>query len=427
MDNQPSIIKKVKKGGHGAPHGGAWKVAYADFVTAMMAFFLLLWLLNATTEEQKMGISNYFDPTAISRSARSGSGGVLGGTSITVPGALKSATSPPMISSPLVARPANDPSKDTNPEGEEAQRGMGEAAAGERGADAKQFIQRGTEMRRPAGQAGNPGEPGALGNEAGLGRAGSTGQDQGRTGASADAQGNPGQQSDGQGNPGQLSQAQQAQLQQMVQSGQVTQAQINQLSQAQLDKMLGEREDQKLREAAEQVKQAIQDRIDLKSVAENVKLEITPEGLRIQLIDQDQKSMFPLGSSNMQDSARKLMEEVAKAIAALPNKITISGHTDSTPFKGGVGGYSNWELSADRANASRRVLVANGVSDSRLALVVGKADKDPLMPNDPAASQNRRISVVVLREQAGTAVGQPRTQTQAQSPGPAPAQPTARP
>ena len=92
----------VKKGGHGGHHGGAWKVAYADFVTAMMAFFLLLWLLNATTEEQKMGISNYFDPTAISRSTRSGSGGVLGGTSITVPGALKSASSPPMISMPNV-------------------------------------------------------------------------------------------------------------------------------------------------------------------------------------------------------------------------------------------------------------------------------------------------------------------------------------
>lgn len=162
--------------------------------------------------------------------------------------------------------------------------------------------------------------------------------------------------------------------------------------------MLADREDQKLREAAEQVKQAIQDRIDLKSVAENVKLEITPEGLRIQLIDQDQKSMFPLGSANMQEGARKLMEEVAKIISPLPNKITISGHTDSTPFKGGVGGYSNWELSADRANASRRVLVANGVSDTRLQLVVGKADKDPLMPNEPAASQNRRISVVVLRD-----------------------------
>jgi chemotaxis protein MotB len=135
-------------------------------------------------------------------------------------------------------------------------------------------------------------------------------------------------------------------------------------------------------------------------VAENVKLEITPEGLRIQLVDQDQKSMFPLGSSNMQDSARKLMEEVAKIIAPLPNKITISGHTDATPFKAGVGGYSNWELSADRANASRRVLVANGVSDARLALVVGKADKDPLLPNDPSASQNRRISVVVLRDPA---------------------------
>ena len=401
MDNQPTIIKKIKKGGHGAPHGGAWKVAYADFVTAMMAFFLLLWLLNATTEEQKMGISNYFDPTAISRSARSGSGGVLGGTSITVPGALKSATSPPMISSPLVARPANDPSKDTNPEGEEAQRGIGDAKAGERGSDAKQFIQRGTEMRRPAGQAGQPGEPGSPGDQAGLGRAGSSGTDQGQVGQQSDQQGNPGQQSTGQGNPGQL-------------------------SQAQLDKMLADREDQKLREAAEQVKQAIQDRIDLKSVAENVKLEITPEGLRIQLIDQDQKSMFPLGSANMQEGARKLMEEVAKIISPLPNKITISGHTDSTPFKGGVGGYSNWELSADRANASRRVLVANGVSDTRLQLVVGKADKDPLMPNEPAASQNRRISVVVLREQPGAATGTPpRQQSQAQSP--APAQPTARP
>jgi chemotaxis protein MotB len=424
MDNQPTIIKKIKKGGHGAPHGGAWKVAYADFVTAMMAFFLLLWLLNATTEEQKMGISNYFDPTAISRSARSGSGGVLGGTSITVPGALKSATSPPMISSPLVARPANDPSKDTNPEGQEAQRGMGDAAAGERGSDAKQFIQRGTEMRRPAGQAGQPGEPGTPGDQAGLGRAGSSGQDQGRAGQQSDQQGNPGQQTEGQGNPGQLSQAQMAALQQMVQNGQISQAQLAQLSQAQLDKLMADRDEQKLREAAEQVKQAIQDRIDLKSVAENVKLEIVPEGLRIQLIDQDQKSMFPLGSANMQDSARHLMEAVAKIISSLPNKITISGHTDSTPFKGGVGGYSNWELSADRANASRRVLVANGVSDSRLQLVVGKADKDPLLPNEPNASQNRRISVVVLREPAPGASAAPRQQSQAQTPA---AQPTARP
>jgi chemotaxis protein MotB len=427
MDNQPTIIKKVKKGGHGAPHGGAWKVAYADFVTAMMAFFLLLWLLNATTEEQKMGISNYFDPTAISRSARSGSGGVLGGTSITVPGALKSATSPPMISSPLVARPANDPSKDTNPEGEEAQRGIGDAKAGERGADAKEFIARGTEMRRPAGQAGQPGEPGSPGDQAGLGRAGSSGQDDGRAGTAANDQGNPGQ-SEGQGNQGQLTQAQMAQLQQMAQSGQISQAQLAQLSRAELDRLVADREEQRLREAAQQVKQAIQDRIDLKSVAENVKLEITPEGLRIQLIDQDQRSMFPLGSANMQDSARKLMEEVAKAIASLPNKITISGHTDSTPFKAGVGGYSNWELSADRANASRRALVANGVSDSRLELVVGKADKDPLFPNDPAAAQNRRISIVVLREKSGgpapAPASAPRQQSQAQTPA---TQPTARP
>jgi chemotaxis protein MotB len=113
------IIKKVKKGGHGGHHGGAWKVAYADFVTAMMAFFLLLWLLNATTEEQKMGISNYFDPTAISRSTRSGSGGVLGGTSITKPGALKTASSPPMLSTPQVARPQAEDTEALDPDSDD--------------------------------------------------------------------------------------------------------------------------------------------------------------------------------------------------------------------------------------------------------------------------------------------------------------------
>ena len=117
LDNHAEIIiKKVKKGGHGGHHGGAWKVAYADFVTAMMAFFLLLWLLNATTEEQKMGISNYFDPTAISRSTRSGSGGLLGGTSITQPGALKSAGSPPMVSTPTVARPQAEETESVEPD-----------------------------------------------------------------------------------------------------------------------------------------------------------------------------------------------------------------------------------------------------------------------------------------------------------------------
>ena len=140
------------------------------------------------------------------------------------------------------------------------------------------------------------------------------------------------------------------------------------------------------------MKQAIQDRIDLKSVAENVKLEITPEGLRIQLIDQDQKSMFPLGSSNMQDSARKLMEEVAKAIAALPNKITISGHTDSTPFKGGVGGYSNWELSAVRATTVVRLFIANGVPERRLA-AVGRGANQPIASNDDPAGQIGRAHV----------------------------------
>jgi chemotaxis protein MotB len=134
-------------------------------------------------------------------------------------------------------------------------------------------------------------------------------------------------------------------------------------------------------------------------------LEVTPEGLRIQLVDQEKSSMFPLGSSVMQDNARRLMDQVARIVKDLPNKITISGHTDSLPYRGGSGGYSNWELSADRANASRRALVASGVPDNRIALVVGKADTDPLIAENPAAAQNRRISIVVLRNDPKASVG----------------------
>ncbi|MBI1775467.1 MAG: OmpA family protein [Proteobacteria bacterium] len=346
MDNQPIIIKRIKKGGHGGHHGGAWKVAYADFVTAMMAFFLLLWLLNATTEEQKMGISNYFDPTAISRSARSGSGGVLGGTTITTPGALRNSTSPPAISTPLVARPANDPSDMKDPEGSDPTRGTGNAKAGERGADTKQSPEQG----RP----NLPGGPGLAAQQA--------------------AQG--------------------------VQQG--AQAQM---SKEEMDKMLAQREEQRLEQAMKEVRQAIQAKIDLKEVAENVRLEITPEGLRIQLIDQDKETMFPLGSSQLLDHTKKLLDQVAGIVGTLPNKITITGHTDSTPFRNPTSGYGNWELSTDRANASRRQLVASGIREDRVALVVGKADREPLFADNPAAPQNRRISIVVLRETPQAPVG----------------------
>jgi chemotaxis protein MotB len=122
----------------------------------------------------------------------------------------------------------------------------------------------------------------------------------------------------------------------------------------------------------------------------------TPEGLRIQIVDQDRQPMFPLGSAEMLEPAKKLMALIAQAVLRLPNKISISGHTDATPYA--LGKYSNWELSADRANASRREFVGDGVPEDRISRVVGQADRDPLVPDDPTSPRNRRISVVLLRE-----------------------------
>jgi chemotaxis protein MotB len=383
MDNQPVIIKRIKKGGHGGHHGGAWKVAYADFVTAMMAFFLLLWLLNATTEEQKMGISNYFDPTAISRSARSGSGGVLGGTTITTPGALRNSTSPPAISTPLVARPANDPSDQTDPNGIDVTRGQGNAKAGERGADAKEAPLQG----RPNLQGG----PGIAAFQAAIGQQQGAGQ---------------------QGDQNQANQGQQGQQPGQAQGQNQGQAQ---LSKEQMDKLLAQRDEERLEKAMAEVKQAIQQKIDLKAVADHVQLEITPEGLRVELVDQDRESMFPLGSAQPLDHTKKLLDQVAQIISGLPNKISITGHTDSTPFKNPASGYGNWELSTDRANASRRALVAAGIKEDRIDVVTGRADREPLLKDNPAASQNRRISIVVLRETPQAPIARP-TQASAAAP-----------
>ena len=308
MDNNASIvIKKVKKGGHGGHHGGAWKVAYADFVTAMMAFFLLLWLLNATSEEQKLGVSNYFDPTAISRNSRSGSGGVLGGTSITVPGALKSASSPPMISIPQVARPQAE-----NTESLEADSDDPENIESRFGSDE---------------------------NLQGL------------------------------------------------------------ISAEKLEELLEMRESAQFASAEKKLRKAIEESNDpeLKEVADSLQIDYSQEGLRIQLLDQEKVALFPLGSAEMLPQTRKLIAKVAEIISKLPNKIKISGHTDSRPFPPGAL-YTNWELSADRALSSRRELVADGIPADRIAQVVGMADTDPIEPNDPSSPSNRRISIVLLKQ-----------------------------
>ncbi len=303
--NAPTvIIKRIKSKAQHAHHGGAWKVAYADFVTAMMSFFLLLWLLNVTTDVQKRGIADYFEPT-ISSKSQSGAGGVLGGLTIGSPGSQSESLSQPALQ---LARMA---------------------------------------LRQP--------DEGDDGNEGGT--AGTDPQQQNAGDQPANAK----------------------------------------LDDKALERQLAEREEKRFEAAATTLREAIKDVPELQKLADNLIIDNTPEGLRIQLVDQDGQPMFPLGSAEMLDPARKLMALVSQIVLRLPNKVAITGHTDSTPYPM-AGKYSNWELSSDRANASRREFAADGVPVDRIARVTGLADQDPLDPKDTAAPRNRRISIVLLRE-----------------------------
>lgn len=305
--NQPVIIiRRKKKGGHGgAHHGGAWKVAYADFVTAMMSFFLLLWLLNVTTSDQRKGIADYFAPMAISRS-EGGSGGVMGGMSITSPrGAEISSSSPPG---------ADDHSTATVGKGEE-----GEEDVAEKSTEVM------TEEQKEAAY-----------------------------------------------------------------HEKVTQDAVK------LAKAM-KSEEEKFKQAEAALKQAILEAPGMKELAQHLVIDRTPEGLRIQIIDRDKFSLFPSGSSSPYEKGRDLLRLVGKVVSLLPNKISVTGHTDSSPFSTGSR-RNNWDLSTDRANVSRTELQTGGVQDHRIARVVGLADRDPFVPNDPKDSRNRRISIVLLRQ-----------------------------
>ena len=287
---QTIIIKKVKGGGH-AHHGGAWKVAYADFVTAMMAFFLLLWLLNSVTQEQLEGISNYFAPASIARTT-SGAGGVFGGTDITSDSALQSPTSSPAVTLDLPPPEAGSgPSEST------------EQAVGEDEAERK----------------------------------------------------------------------------------------------------LTEIEDQQFEDAAREIRETIAELPQLQEIAGSLQIDQTTEGLRIQIVDQEGLTMFSSGSASMLAQTRQAFDLVAKVIAKMPQKLSITGHTDSVKYAGGETGYTNWELSADRANSTRRELILSGVPPERLARVVGIADQDPLLSDDPTNPRNRRIAIVLLRGTGRTA------------------------
>ena len=278
------IIKRVKKGGHGGHHGGAWKVAYADFVTAMMAFFLLMWLINTTTPEQKRGIADYFAPQSIAQTV-SGSGGVLGG------------------------------------------KVMGEESAHAGGAQSVMQKQSPPSPATPIKSLAQ-------------------GVTQGATGNAADSSNSDSH---------------------SAQDGDFAHAQ-------------------------EAIRQAIQDNPDLANLSHQVILEQTPEGLRIQLVDQDGRPMFKQGTAEPMPYTKALLATVGAIIDRLPNRVSISGHT----AKGDSG--SDWQLSSSRADQARSLLQSGGLTSDRIYEQAGKAGSEPLLPEDPSASANRRLSIVLLRE-----------------------------
>ena len=347
--NVPLIIKKIKRSKSEAHHGGAWKVAYADFVTAMMSFFLLLWLLNVTTDVQKRGIADYFDPTIASKS-QSGAGGVLGGLSMGQPGAQDVSASPPAFQLAVATLRQPDEGEEGDAAGSSSQSDTGDKTGGT------------TTSEQPGGTTTSE-QPG-----------GTTSSEQ-PGGAAANAK-----------------------------------KPVDQMTEMELQKRIEQREEKQFAAAEFALRQAIQDVPELKNLADNLIIDRTPEGLRIQIVDQEKRSMFPLGSAQMVDSAQKLMALVAVVVQKLPNKVSITGHTDAAPYAFGRY-YTNWELSADRANASRRELVSDGVSAERIEKVVGLADRDPLVPEDPRAPRNRRISIVLLHEAklAAAAASEPPT------------------
>ena len=275
---RPIIVKRIRKGGHGH-HGGAWKIAYADFVTAMMAFFLLMWLLGSTTKGDLQGIAEHFrTPLKVALMGGSGAGD---STSIIKGG--------------------------------------------------------GTDLTKSVGQvkkgSGDQKKPGSIDPE-------------------------------------------------------------------EAERALRAQEALKLQELKRHLEAAIDASETLRQFKNQLLIDITSEGLRIQIIDEKNRPMFATGKSEVQPYTREILREIGKVLNEVPNRISLSGHTDAMPYSGGERGYSNWELSADRANTVRRELLLGGMVESRIARVIGLGSAVLLDPSDPFNPINRRVSIIVMNRKA---------------------------
>ena len=273
---QVIIVRRIKKGGH-AHHGGAWKIAYADFVTAMMAFFLLMWLLGSTAKGDLQGIADYFNsPLQV---AMSGGGSGSGDSSHVIQGG-----------------------------GQDLTRSSGQVKRGDVEAERKRIN---------------------------------------------------------------------------LQALKAEQRRIERL---------------RLEALKAKVEHALDGNPKLAELRRQIRLDLTTEGLRIQIVDDQNRPMFDTGAAVVKDYMRELLREIGRVLNDVENRVSLSGHTDSAPYGSGVRGYSNWELSADRANASRRELIAGGMNEDKVVRVVGLADSVLLDEADSRNPVNRRISIVVLHK-----------------------------
>ncbi len=274
---QPIIVKRVKKGGHAA-HGGAWKIAYADFVTAMMAFFLLMWLLGSTSKGDLNGIADYFSsPAKISLLGGDGTGN----SDSILPGG-----------------------------GRDLSRSAGQVDGGDAERAAKLI---GAQMARDE---------------------------------------------------------------------------------------LAKQDAKRIDALEKKITEMVASHPALMEFGNQIKLEQTPEGLQIQLVDAQNRPMFDVGSAVVKPYMRDILREIGGVLVDVENRISLAGHTDAVPYGTGDRGYSNWELSADRANASRRELVIGGLPDSKMLRVEGLASSRLMVPEDPNAPANRRISILILTKEA---------------------------
>lgn len=284
--NQPPkivIVKKIIDGGHGGHHGGAWKVAYADFVTAMMAFFLLLWLLGATTEKQRKGIADYFAPTLLDKKVVGlGGSGPMGGESI-------------MSNNKLGPKAAAAP-----------------------------VASIGLPVEAKGGEKSGTGDKGSLRNPTAM----------------------------------------------------------------QVDKLA-------FQAIKDQLEKQIKGSARLAKLASHVRFVPTQDGLRIDLVDDADYSMFALGTTALDAKASELIGMIAGTIAGTPNTIMIRGHTDSVPY-GDPRAMNNWMLSSGRAEATRRRLASGGIPEARFERIEGVADREPIITADPGDPRNRRVAITLL-------------------------------